>query len=94
VSRLRRIELVDRFFFVTADLRRNISPLSPAERDIYLDHLERARTQHNFSLFAYAVMPDHVHLLLRTEQALLPVLIREWKSNSGFAIAKRRRASG
>jgi putative transposase len=94
VSRLRRIELAGRFFFVTTNLRRNIPPLSPAERDICIAHLERARQQHKFSLFAYAVMQNHVHLLLRTEEVLLPVLMKEWKSSSGFAIAKSRGATG
>lgn len=94
MSRLRRIELAGRFFFITTNLRRNIPPFSQAERDICLDHLERARKRHKFFLFAYVVMPDHVHLLLRTEQALLPAVMKTWKGGSGCAIAKRRGITG
>lgn len=39
-------------------------------------------------------MPDHAHLLLWTEHSLLPALMREWKSGSGFAISKLRQTSG
>lgn len=94
MSRLRRIELAGRFFFITTNIRRTIPRLSPAERDICIEHLERARNQHKFSLFAYVVMPDHAHLLLWTVQTLLPEIMKTWKGSSGFAIAKRRGASG
>jgi REP-associated tyrosine transposase len=94
VSRLRRIELAGRFFFITTNLARNVAPLAPHERDSCLEHLALVRERHTFSLFAYVVMPDHVHLLLWTVDHLLPTLMREWKSGSGFAIAKGRRVSG
>ncbi|HXX21296.1 MAG TPA: transposase [Candidatus Acidoferrum sp.] len=90
MSRLRRIETAGRFFFITTNLRKGAAPLAPAERDICLDALARARTKHRFALFAYAIMPDHVHLLVQTREAVLPQLMRDWKSASGFAVAKRR----
>lgn len=94
MSRLRRLELAGRFFFITTNLRQEVPPFSPVERDICLLHLARARDKHRFSLFGYVVMPDHVHLLLRTDLKLLPELMRDWKSGSGFAIAKKRRTTG
>ena len=39
-------------------------------------------------------MPDHIHLLLWTLESLLPKLMRDWKSASGFAIAKARAKHG
>jgi REP element-mobilizing transposase RayT len=86
VSRLRRIEVSARYFFVTTNILKHTPPLSPPERDICLDH--------KFALFAYVVMPDHIHLLLWTLESQLPKLMRDWKSASGFAIAKARTKHG
>ena len=94
MSRLRRIELAGRHFFITTNLARHVPPLSPAERDICLDNIAQARAKHQFALFAYVVMPNHVHLLLWTLDALLPKLMRDWKSASGFAIGKERAKKG
>jgi REP element-mobilizing transposase RayT len=94
MSRLRRIELAGRYFFVTTNLARHLPPLSPPERDICLSALDRAREKHKFSLFAYVVMTDHAHILLWTDASLLPALMRDWKSASGFEIAKSRRIKG
>jgi putative transposase len=94
MSRLRRIEIIGRHFFITTCLSRRTLPLSPPERDICLEQLAEARAKHSFSLFAYVVMPDHAHVLLQTNDSLLPDLMRDWKSASGFAIAKARRKSG
>jgi hypothetical protein len=60
MSRLRRIELVGRYFFITTNLAKRVPSLSPTERDICLDHLARTRAKHKFSLFAYVVMPDQI----------------------------------
>ena len=94
MSRLRRIELAGRFFFVTTNLAKRVPLLSPPERDICLDELARARTERKFSLYAYVIMPDHAHLLLWTAESFLPQLMRDWKSASGFAIAKTRNRRG
>jgi len=94
MSRLRRIEVGGRFFFVTTNLVRHSTPLSSLERDICLDQLEKVRAKHKFALFSYVVMPDHVHLLLWIAESLLPNLMRDWKSSSGFAIAKTRLKRG
>jgi REP element-mobilizing transposase RayT len=64
MSRLRRIEQGDRFFFITTNLRRSVAPFSPSERTIVLDLLDRERRRDRFYLFGYVVMPTHVHLLL------------------------------
>lgn len=37
-------------------------------RRLFLTHLEEARTKHDFDLWAYVLMPEHVHLLLRPRQ--------------------------
>jgi putative transposase len=90
MSRLRRIEHGGRYFFVTTNLARGVPPLTPKERGLCLEHIDKARAKHGFSLFAYVVMPDHLHLLLAAFQSSLPDLMREWKSKSASAIAKLR----
>jgi len=94
MSRLRRIEHTGRYFFVTTNLARGVSPLAPCERDICLAHIDQARAKHGFFIFAYVVMPDHVHLLLGVFQSSLPALMRDWKSRSALAIARARRTRG
>ncbi len=94
MSRLRRIEVAGRFFFITTNLLKYAQPLSTSERNICLDHIDRARAKHKFALFAYVVMPDHVHILIWTVESVLPELMRDWKSGSGFAIAKARSKRG
>ena len=37
---------------------------SPASRDLFERSLENARRKYQFEIYAYVVMPDHVHLLV------------------------------
>jgi len=69
-------------------------PLSPDERSLCLEHLAVARQQFRFMLFAYVMMPDHAHLLLSAFESELPRIMRDWKSKTGFAIAKLRGVKG
>jgi REP-associated tyrosine transposase len=90
MSRLRRIERVGRYFFITTNLIRGTPPFSAAERDICLNCLGAARNRFGLLLFAYVIMLDHVHLLLSTFQSDLPAIMRVWKSESALAIQKSR----
>jgi len=73
---------------------RDSLPLSGAERSVCLKHLEAARAKFGFALFAYVVMPDHIHLLLSTFESELPAIMRSWKSRVALAIAKAPRKPG
>ena len=44
-------------------------------RGFFLDAIERAREKHNFDLWAYVIMPEHVHLLI-------------WPGEKEYSIAK------
>jgi len=90
--RFRRIEQHDRFFFVTTNLRESVQPLSADERDVVLTILAACRK--DFFLFAYVVMPTHLHLLLAPNGKALTMIMRDMKSKSGFAISKVRRSLG
>ena len=94
MSRLRRIERIGRYFFVTTNLIRGTPPLTAAERDICLNCLGAARLRFGFLLFGYVVMLDHVHLLLSTFQSDLSAIMRVWKSRSALAIQESRHDRG
>jgi putative transposase len=94
VSRLRRIADRDRIFFITTNLVPAGLPFSEMERDIILKQLARQHAAGEFLLFAYVVMPDHLHLLLAPDGCSLVALMRQLKRLTALEIAKRRRMRG
>src|SRR5215475_1458659 len=90
MTRLRRIETLNRIFFVTFNLDRKANPLTPTERSILLQVLQTLRAPHNFALYAYVVMPDHAHLLLHPKSTPLPTIMRLLKSETAAALEKFR----
>lgn len=94
MSRLRRIEKLDRIFFVTTNVAKGQEPLSPAERDLVLAIIGEQRRMGSFWLFGYVIMPDHLHLLLSPCGHDLPMLMRNIKSLSGFRVLQTRGCSG
>jgi REP-associated tyrosine transposase len=90
VTRLRRIADRDRIFFVTTNLRTHSPALTSAERDLILNQLARQRAANEFLLFAYVIMPSHVHLLIAPRAAGLISVMREFKSCTGMLLAKAR----
>jgi REP-associated tyrosine transposase len=94
MSRLRRIEARDRFFFVTSNLGRGVTPLMPAERNLLLTILSEQRNRGDFFLFGYVLMPSHVHLLFSPHAKDLTRIIRDFKSRTGYEIAQARGVRG
>jgi REP element-mobilizing transposase RayT len=94
VSRLRRIEQGERYFFITTNLAEGVAPLTAAERVIVLRILGTCRAKLGFKIFAYVVMADHVHLLIEPESSTLTGVMREFKSKSGLALNEHRRTRG
>jgi putative transposase len=90
MTRIHRIETLDRLFFVTLNLDRNARPLKPNERSTFLQVLHKLRTPHNFSLYAYVVMPDHAHLLIHPKSTPLPTVMRILKSETSAALERSR----
>lgn len=63
---MRRWEAAGAVRFVTFSCQRRLPLLgNPAIRDLFAQTLAAARTRHSFELFAWVVMPEHIHLLLR-----------------------------
>jgi putative transposase len=94
MTRLRRIESSDRFFFVTTNLARNTCRLTPIECDLILAVLASQRELGEFILFGFAVMPTHVHLLLYPHNKNLVRIMRNFKSKTGYEILRARGGHG
>jgi putative transposase len=94
MSRLRRIEQRERFFFVTTNVAKGVARLVPVERTLVLQMLGGCRARMGFRVFAFVVMADHVHLLMEPETHGLTGVMREFKSKSGLALNARRGTVG
>jgi putative transposase len=94
MSRIRRIAECDRFFFITTNLSRNVPLLRPPEMDMLLVILDGVRQALGFQLLAYAVMPEHAHLLFVTRLETVSHIMHQWKFKSGFAVQRYRSHSG
>jgi putative transposase len=94
MTRLRRIEDRDRIFFVTTNLALKVAPLVPEERELILSTIETHKVRSDFLLFAYVVLPTHVHLLFSPQSRNLIQIMRDLKSKTGYTIARRRNAAG
>ena len=90
--RLRRIEQSHRFFFITTNLAS--APLLPHERTLILQDLAATRRSHDFLLFSFVIMPDHLHLLCYPREATLTDVLRDFKSASALNLRKSRHACG
>jgi putative transposase len=82
MTRLRRIADRDRIFFVTTNLQAGVAALSSPERHLLLKQLARQHDAGEFLLFAYVVMPTHVHLLFAPRRVGLISIMREFKSRT------------
>ncbi len=90
VTRLRRIAVRDRIFFVTTNLASGAARLSARERDAVLEIIDTERTSGAFLLFGYVVMPTHLHLLLYPTQLALPAAMHRIKMRTAHRVAAMR----
>jgi putative transposase len=68
MSRLRRVELHSRFFFVTTNVRRGVRPFSDGEFSLLAKAIETVRSRTELALCAYCFMPDHWHAIILPEE--------------------------
>jgi putative transposase len=94
MTRLRRIEVSDRIFFVTTNLALNVAPFTNEERDLILARLLGQRQRGDFFLFGFAVMPTHLHLLFSPHNKDIVRIMRDLKSRIGYEIARGRGTHG
>ena len=64
MSRLRRLVLSDRFFFITCRVYRPRGKLNEFEFSILADVIGERRKEHRFLLTAWVFLPDHWHAII------------------------------
>ena len=64
MSRLRRLALCDRYFFVTCKVLPEREGLSEADFALLAGSIQSRRTQHRFLLTAWVFLPDHWHAIV------------------------------
>jgi putative transposase len=64
MSRLRRLVLSDRYFFVTCKVLPERERLSEVEFALLADSIQLRRAQHHFLLTAWVFLPDHWHAIV------------------------------
>src|SRR5260370_5359245 len=69
MSRLRRVELDSRFFFITCNLKRGVQPLHDREFELLARALNSVRRKVAFALCGYCFMTDHWHAILLPEDS-------------------------
>lgn len=68
--------------------------MTDAVKDFFAAELARARDAFGVELFAWVVMPEHVHLLVRAPKSPWSIIARSIKTQtSKFAIAELKRSS-
>jgi len=67
---------------------------SDADRALFLDRLADWAVESRAGLYAWALMPNHAHLLVRTGQLPLSRRMQAWLSVYGTAFNRRLRRSG
>jgi putative transposase len=64
MSRLRRLVLSDRYFFVTCNLLRTRAVLNEDDFEVLARVMQARREEHGFLLTAWVFLPDHWHAIL------------------------------
>ncbi|HET9400081.1 MAG TPA: transposase [Candidatus Acidoferrales bacterium] len=94
MTRLRRIATCERIFFITTNLAEGRAVFDESERDLILEIISVERKRESFQLYAYMVMPDHLHLIFEPLAVDMPTAMRRIKSASGSKIQSKRKTLG
>jgi len=86
--RLPHWRLSGSMYFVTWRLDQEQPELNHLERDVIVSILKYFDNQ-RYELFAFVIMPDHVHLLVKaTNGFLLHQIVHTWKSYSAYKLQR------
>jgi REP element-mobilizing transposase RayT len=95
MSRLRRLVLSDRFFFITCRVLRRRETLGEAEFQHLARVVRERREQHRFLLTAWVFLPDHWHPIFFPRFPLtISRLMEATKVGSTLRINEGRKESG
>ena len=70
---------------IACGIERRAIFLGPSDSDDFIARLEAAVTWGGAAVFAWALLPNHLHLLLRTGEASLPSVMR--RVMTGYAVS-------
>jgi len=89
-ARLRRFQQSGQTHFLTFSCYHRRPLMTPQTSDIFLSSLEQTRIQYKIFVYAYVVMPEHVHLLVsEPEQGALATALMSLKRTSSH-VARHR----
>ncbi len=75
MSRLRRLVLSERYFFVTCSRLRTRAALEDDDFEILAHVVDARRREHRFLLTAWGFLPDHWHAIIGPRYPLsIPIL--------------------
>ncbi|MGH9455640.1 MAG: REP-associated tyrosine transposase [Terriglobia bacterium] len=95
MSRLRRLVLCDRFFFVTCRVFHGHSHLGESEFELLAEAIQSRRAAQGFRLTAWVFLPDHWHAILFPRYpATISGVMESIKVSSTRQINARRNAAG
>ncbi len=95
VSRLRRLFLSGKTFFVTCNVLRTRRAFTEPEFALLAGVFDRVRRRRGFLLSGYVFMPDHWHTLISPAPSdTLPRLVGSLKIASNRAVNRSRRTRG
>lgn len=95
MARKPRVEFPDAFYHVIArgNQRREIFR-DDADRSFYLERLELYRKRYDFTLYAYVLMSNHVHLLIETHRTPLSKIMQGFQFTYTQHFNRRYRTVG
>ena len=95
MSRIYRLRMTDRVFFVTVCLRRQMKVLGASDYPLLTEALEGARGRLGFLLCGYVLMPDHWHAQFWTGYPLtISQVVHDVKKVSARRLHERRGTEG
>ena len=95
MSRLRRIAVSDRYFFVTSNLDRSRPFLTDPDVEDLAGAVPKARKAQGFWIIAWVFLPDHWHAVIYPRQPLeISSVLKTIKLRTASGINGRRRETG
>jgi len=92
MSRLRRLVLSDRFFFITCRVHGLRAKLSEADFSVLSEVVRERRSAHRFLLTAWVFLPDHWHAIIFPRSPLTISRVMESIKVSATRLINARRA--
>lgn len=95
MSRVKRLLVTGRIFFVTVNLRRPLPSFTEEEFALLVSAVEASRRKLGFALCGYVLMPDHWHALIAVKHPLtISRTLQDIKWHSARGLNWSRKSAG